>query len=460
MTKKPSRFGLSALDRSRLLARLSHVEPGNGSTSAITLNEPRQRSSMIGDPNLHKQMQIIRSAGELLGIQNPFFRVHEGIAGAETSIEGRRYLNFSSYNYLGLNGHPRVIAAAVEAVERYGTSVSASRLVAGERGLHGELERLLAEFYGTEDCIAFVSGHATNVTVIGNLLSKSDLLLHDALAHNSVLQGAQLAGALRLSFPHNDAAAAEKLLASHRPRHGRALIVIEGHYSMDGDIADLPGFIALARRHGALLMVDEAHSLGVLGPRGRGIAEHFGVDPSGVDLWMGTLSKTLAGCGGFIAARREVVEYLRFSAPGFVYSVGMSPPLAAASIAALKLMGEEPTRVSRLRQNGHLFLTKAKAVGLDTGLSEGHAIIPIVTGSSISAGRLSDGMFRRGINVQPIFYPVVPERSARLRFFLSAEHEPEQIDAAVTALREESARIAAEKTDLAAIALKLRILGS
>ena len=192
---------------------------------------------------------------------------------------GRPYINFSSYDYLGLNGHPKIVAAAEAAIRQYGTTVSASRMVSGERAVHGRLEQALAAFYEAEDAICMVSGHATNVSVVGHIMKAGDLILHDELVHNSVLQGTLLSGAKRFAFKHNDIDAAQRLLGAHRKAHKRALIVIEGQYSMDGDLADLPAFVDLARASDCWLMVDEAHSLGVLGASGRGIAEHYGVDP-------------------------------------------------------------------------------------------------------------------------------------------------------------------------------------
>src|SRR6185437_3268809 len=234
--------GLSSADKASLLQRLT----GHAKAEPRAPAPPKSqyRPDDLSDLDSYDQFKIVRSAAELLGISDPYFRVHDGIAGAETSIEGRRYINFSSYNYLDLNGHPIVTAAAKDAIDRFGTSVSASRLVSGERAPHRELERRLAEVHGAEDCIVIVSGHATNVTVIGHLMGKNDLILHDAFAHNSIVQGAQLSGARRLSFPHNDVAAAERLLAENRARHKRVMLVIEGHYSMDGDIPDLPAFSA------------------------------------------------------------------------------------------------------------------------------------------------------------------------------------------------------------------------
>jgi 8-amino-7-oxononanoate synthase len=295
----------------------------------------------------------------------------------------------------------------------------------------------------------------TNVTVIGHLLGRNDVIVHDAFIHNSIVQGAILSGARRVPFRHLDAAAADKVLAEARPRHGHALLVIEGHYSMDGDVPDLAAFVAVARRHRAWLMVDEAHALGVLGPRGFGSADRAGIDPGEVDIWMGTLSKSLVSCGGYIAGRKDLVDYLKRMAPGFVFSVGMAPPAAAAALAALEILEGEPERVHRLNERAALFLNLAREAGLDVGGSIGAAIVPIITGSSIRAGRLAQAMFRRGVNVQPILYPAVPERAARLRFFLTAEHSEAQIREAVAILQEESRAVASEPTDLAAVARHL-----
>lgn len=376
----------------------------------------------------YETMRVTRAAASRLGVANPFFRVHDGVAGATTRIEGRDYINFSNYNYLGLAGHPEVDRAAKEAIDRYGTSASASRLVAGERAIQRELEEALAALYEVEDCIVFVSGHATNVSTLGTLFGPKDLILHDSLIHNSVLEGIKLSGAARRSFPHNEVEAVDGLLAEIRGQFERALIVVEGLYSMDGDLPDLPALIDIKRRHRAFLMVDEAHALGVLGETGRGVREHFGLAGREVDLWMGTLSKTLAGCGGFIAGEQALVEHLKYAAPGFVYSVGMPPPLAAASLQALRLMLREPGRVERLRARSRQFLQHMRSAGLDTGHAQGHAVVPVITGSSLKAARLSNRLFEEGINVQPIIYPAVEEKAARLRFFLSAAHTDEEID--------------------------------
>ncbi|SSW66975.1 aminotransferase class I/II-fold pyridoxal phosphate-dependent enzyme [Achromobacter agilis] len=382
----------------------------------------------------YQQLRIINDGASRLGVKNPFFKLHEGTASAGTQIGGHGYINYASYNYLNMSGDPDVIAAAKAAIDRYGTSVSASRLVSGERPVHRELETEIAALYGVDDAVTFVSGHATNVSTIGYLFGPRDLVLHDELIHNSVLQGIQLSGARRLPFPHNDWEALDSILQDQRRQFERVLIVLEGIYSMDGDYPDLPRFVEIKQRHRAFLMVDEAHSLGVMGARGYGISEHFGIDGKDVDIWMGTLSKTLAGCGGYIAGETALVEHLKFLAPGFLYSVGMPPSVAAASLEALRKMKKSPERVATLQARGKFFLEQAKAAGIDTGTSTGFAVVPAITGSSLKATRLSTELFKLGIHVQPILYPAVPEKAARLRFFISCMHTETEIQETVQAI--------------------------
>jgi 7-keto-8-aminopelargonate synthetase-like enzyme len=383
----------------------------------------------------YRELRVIEAAAAELGIADPFFRIHDGIAGAETVIGGRRISNFASYDYLALNGDPRIVEAAKTAIDRYGTTVSASRMVSGERPIHRQLEAELARLYGVDDAVALVGGHATNVSLIGALLGPGDVIVHDALAHNSIVEGARLSGARRVPFRHLDCDAADRALAEARPGHGKALIVIEGHYSMDGDVPDLAAFVALARRHRAWLMVDEAHALGVLGRRGFGLAEHCGVDAGEVDIWMGTLSKSLVSTGGYIAGSGALIGYLKHTLPGFVFSAGLAPPLAAAALAALSILRDEPERVARLNRNAILFAGLLREAGLDIGGSVGAAIVPLITGGSIRAGRLAQALFARDVNAPPILYPAV--RAARLRFFVTAGHSEAQL--------RETARIVVEE---------------
>jgi 8-amino-7-oxononanoate synthase len=432
---------LAAKALKRQLQRATDAAAAPGVPAAPAAQQVSARSRFESMPQ-YQQVSIMREMGEKLRVDSPFFRVHEGVAGATTHIGGREYVNFANYNYLGLAGDPVVSARAKEAIDRYGTSTSASRIVAGERPVHRALEEALASFYETDDCVVFVSGHATNVTVIGALFGPGDLIVHDALAHNSIVQGAQLSGAKRLGFAHNDWQALDELLTRVRHEYRHVLIAIEGLYSMDGDYPDLQRFCEVKERHGAFLMVDEAHALGVLGATGKGIREQCAVTSERVDLWMGTMSKTLAGCGGFIAGCQPLVDMLRHLAPGFLYSVGLAPTLAEASLAALERLLAEPERVGLLQARGRQFLTEARAAGLDTGNSAGFAVVPVITGSSVKAAQWANALLEEGINVQPIFYPAVEEKAARLRFFICSTHEPEQISRTVAAMSRLAGRTA------------------
>ncbi len=437
-------FGLSSEHKQRLIERMRNrarpqideIKSESPELSVLSPDVQKDYYTIEDLPGL-KQLQIQATAAEIFGIRNPFFRCHQGVAGNSTIIEGKTLVNYSSYNYLGLNGHPRVSQAAKLAIDKYGTSASASRPVSGERPVHRELEQALAGIHNTEDCVVFVSGHATNVSTIGGLFGKKDLILHDTLAHNSIIQGAILSGAKRLPFPHNDFQSLDRMLENNRRQYERVVVIIEGMYSMDGDVPDLHRFIEIKNNHKVFLMVDEAHSIGVLGEHGFGITEHFGVQDGQVDILMGTLSKTFAACGGYVCGKHALIENLKYTSPGFVYSVGMSPPLAAAALESLNILKEEPERVRKLQANGKHFFETARRLKLDTGYCQGHAVIPVIVGSSLIAAKLSNQLFEQGINVQPIIYPAVEERAARLRFFLSATHTTAQIESTVSLVAKE-----------------------
>ena len=378
-----------------------------------------------------KQLQIQEIAGALVSVENPFYRTHDVGAGATTQIDGKEVTNFASYDYLGTNRHPYVHGKIIDSLSRFGVSASASRVVAGERPVHAELETKLAKNYDAEAAVVFVSGYLSNVTTIATLLEKEDLILHDELIHNSILTGIKLSGATRRFFRHNDMQHLEELLAGFEGKFRRILVVAEGIYSMDGDIADLPSLVDLRDRFGFWLMIDDAHALGVLGSRGRGTFEHYNIDPKRVDIWAGTLSKTTSSCGGYIVGSSALIGLLKGSAGGFVYSVGLSPLLATGALASLEIMEREPERIARLRANSQFFLEEARVAGLDTGLSLGYSVIPIKVGDSIRAARLSNELLARSVNAMPIIYPAVPEGHARLRFFITSEHTREQIKSAV-----------------------------
>ncbi len=358
---------------------------------------------------------------------NPFFRVTDGVSGALISIMGKSFINYSSYNYLGLGGNSEVSNAAKEAIDKYGTSASASRPISGEKPIHRELEKNIINFIGTEDALVFLGGHATNETTIGHLFGDLDLILHDKQSHNSITQGAVLSGATRRNFPHNDWQALDQILIDTSHLYRRIVIIIEGVYSMDGDIPDLVQFIEVKKKHKVLLMVDEAHSIGTIGKTGRGIGEYFKVNRQDVDIWMGTLSKSFASCGGYIAGSKSLIEYLKYTAPGFLFSVGMSPANAAAASSAILLLQAQPERLVKLKANSEVFLEEAKNRGLNTGNSCHTPIIPVILGDSILTLHVSDYLFKNNINAMPMIYPAVDEGAARLRFFISSDHNNEQI---------------------------------
>ncbi|MEY2856795.1 MAG: hypothetical protein RLZZ74_1107, partial [Cyanobacteriota bacterium] len=385
--------------------------------------------------NLKKDLQRVEALG------NPFFSLHQGIAQDTIQTGDRTLINYSSYNYLGMSGDPTVIAASQKAIAEYGTSVSASRVLSGERPIHLELEQELADLIGTEAAIVYVGGHATNVSTIGHLFGEQDLIICDALCHNSIREGCNLSGATILDFPHNDCQALAEILNRERTKYQKVLIAIEGIYSTDGDLAPLPEIVALKQHYQTFLLVDEAHSIGVLGISGGGIREHYHLQPTDVDLWMGTLSKSFASCGGYIAGSSELIEYLKYTAPGFVFSVGMSPANTAAALASIKLLKSEPERAVRLQSRAKFCLNLAQSKGFNTGYSADSPVIPIIVGEPHKAVRLSQLLSQAGINVNPMVYPSVPYDAARLRFFITCLHTEAQIQQTIKALESAIAKL-------------------
>ena len=358
---------------------------------------------------------------------NPYFKTSESFSQNTIVIQGKEYVNYTSYDYLSLSTNPDVAKSAIRALEKYGTSCSASRIVGGDKQIHRELEQAISNLIGTEDSLIFVGGYTTNVSTIAHLFSSKDLIIHDSLAHNSILKGCVYSGAKRYSFAHNDYDDLEEMLSRHRHNYRKVLIVTEGVYSMDGDIPDIPRIIEIKKKYDAWLMVDEAHSMGVLGKTGRGIAEHFDIDPNDVEIWMGTLSKAFASCGGYIAGKKELIEYLRYTASGFIYSVGMPPPSAGAALGAIQVLLAEPERAERLRARSKLFLDLCVQKGFNVGRSKDSPVIPLIVGNSEKTLILSEMLFDCGINVQPILSPGVEEKATRLRFFMTCNHTEEQI---------------------------------
>jgi 8-amino-7-oxononanoate synthase len=381
---------------------------------------------------LENRLADLRAAG----LNNPFRLASEAVSGRTARIGGREVVCFTSFDYLGLGSHPDVVRAAKAAIDRFGCGAAASRMVGGNNTLLDDLDAELASFMGTERATVFPCGYGTNASVFAHLFGAEDVILYDELAHDSIARGAAASRAATRSFRHNDHAQLDALLRDIRGRYRRAVVAIEGVYSMDGDYPDLPRFIEVKRRHDALLYVDEAHSIGTMGQHGRGICEFFGVDPAEGDLWMGTISKAFGSGGGYLAGSRRLVDYLGLTTPAFVFSTACSPPNAAAALEAVRVLRREPWRVEQLRERSDLFLKLAQDVGLDTGGSGDTPVIPVILGSSQRALAVSQQLLERGINARPILYPAVRESAARVRFFVTCEHSEEQIVAAVEAVAE------------------------
>jgi 8-amino-7-oxononanoate synthase len=424
---------------------VSDVPPGQGAKNRLKGPIPESYYKLEKMPE-YVRLNAIQTKIASTGIRNPYFSVHEGRIGDTTKIDGKELISYASYNYLGLSGSQEVNEAAKNAIDQFGTSVSASRIVSGEKTIHRELESEIADFLSVEDVITFPGGHATNETVIGHLVGPGDLIVHDSFAHNSIVQGAELSGARRRPFEHNNWRDLFDVLESSRNDYKRVLIVIEGLYSMDGDFPDLPRFVDIKEKFKCWLYVDEAHSIGTLGKTGRGLAEVFGVDRNRVECWMGTLSKSFGSCGGFIAGQKSLVEYLRYTTPGYIFAAGMPPANVGAALGSLRVLKNSPHLVSKLQENSKLFLQLCKDNNLDTGMAQGTPIIPIICGDSIKALQLSEGLYNRGINAQPILYPAVPEKETRIRIFMTAIHSEQQIRDSVGILAEEYHRVFPERT--------------
>jgi 8-amino-7-oxononanoate synthase len=368
-----------------------------------------------------------------LNMPNPLYLPHEGTSGPTIRQLDRDMINFGCFNYLGLSADKRVAEASKAAIDEYGTSVSASRIVSGQIPLYAEFERRIAETYDVDDAVITTSGYLTNAAAVGYLLGQGDLAICDALVHSSIVSGTEWAGCRRITFRHNDPAALEAILKMSRGSFTRAMVILESHYSMDGDVALLPQLIEVARKYDCAVMIDEAHAFGVLGERGHGIRELYGLPGDAVDVWMGTMSKALGSVGGFLAGSRELIRAFKYSAPGLsMFATAPAPASIAAALAALDIMDDEPERVARLRDNASYAFAQSQSLGFRTGLAEGTPILPIIVGDTQKAVLTGVGLLHEGINANAITYPSVPLGEERLRFFISSEHTREQIDTALT----------------------------
>jgi 8-amino-7-oxononanoate synthase len=339
-----------------------------------------------------------------------------------------------SYSYLGLIGHPKIDRAARAAIERYGTGTHGVRLLAGTLSIHHELERRIALFKRTEGAVTFSSGYVTNVGTISSLLRRTDTVICDKLNHASIVDGCLLSQAKFVRFRHNDMDHLERRLVE-ADSHGRKLVIVDAVFSMDGDIIDLPEVVRLCRKHDAYLMVDEAHSIGVLGETGHGIEEHFDLPADAIDIKMGTLSKTIPSAGGYAAGNAALCNFLKHEARGFIFSAALPPASAAAALAAFDVIEAEPERVRQLHENYSHFAGELRRAGFNLLNSE-TAIVPVICGSLENAVRLAKHCQNNGIFVQAIVAPVVPVGSARLRAVVAANHTPEDLQHCIDTLIE------------------------
>ncbi len=359
-------------------------------------------------------------------------RLLEGPQAAVARYDGRELVNLASNNYLGLANHPALKAAALEAIATTGVGSGAVRTIAGNMAVHQLLEAELAAFKHTEAALLFQSGFTANAGTVAALLGREDVVVSDELNHASIIDGCRLSGAEKKIFPHADVEAARRLLAECRGAR-RVLLITDGVFSMDGDVAPLPGLVEAAQEFGAIMMVDDAHASGVMGRQGRGTVDHFGLHGR-VHVQVGTLSKAFAGLGGYVAGSRALADLLMNRARPLLFSTSHPPSVAASALAAVRLVQQDPGLIERLWDNTRYFKAGLRALGLDTGASE-TPITPIMVGDEERALRLSDRLFEEGVFAVGIVFPTVPRGRARVRTIVTAEHTREQLDRAIEAFR-------------------------
>ena len=359
--------------------------------------------------------------------------IEEILPGMKVRVNGREMGMYASYSYLGLINHPRINEAAKRAVDKFGTGTNGVRSLAGSLTLHTELEETIANFKHAEAAITFSSGYATNLTVVSTLMGRGDYVFSDKLNHASIVDGCLMSGAEFRRFRHNDMEHLEGLLRNAPPDVAK-LVIADSVFSMDGDIIDLPKMVELCKKYNAWLMIDEAHSVGVLGERGTGIEEHFNMYGA-IDIKMGTLSKTIPSVGGYVAANKDIITYLRHASRAYIFSAALPPAQAAAANEAFKVILDEPWRIERLNQNTKQFIGGLKSMGFDTMLTE-TAIVPVLCGDDNTAFAMTRECQHNDVFVLPVVSPAVPEGLARLRATVTAAHEPDEIERAMEVIGE------------------------
>ncbi|MBZ5620859.1 MAG: glycine C-acetyltransferase [Acidobacteriia bacterium] len=373
---------------------------------------------------LHDQIEQWRAEGTYQRL-----RILESASAAESRFDGKEVINLASNNYLGLTTHPKLREAAIDAVKKYGVGSGAVRTISGTMTLHMQLEERIAQFKNVEASVVFQSGFAANAGTVAAILTPEDHIISDELNHASIIDGCRLSKAKIHVFPHKDVAAAEKILADLETVSGRKLLISDGVFSMDGDIGPLPGLVEAAERHGAIMMVDDAHSSGVLGRNGRGTIDHFGLHGR-VQVQVGTLSKAVGVLGGYVCGSRDLIEFLYHRARPFLFSTSHPPAVAAACLAAFDVLEQEPERIERLWDNTRYFKKGLTAAGFNTGISE-TPITPVIVGEAKTAHELSRELFDQGVLATGIGFPTVAKGKARVRTIVSATHTQAELDRAL-----------------------------
>jgi glycine C-acetyltransferase len=375
---------------------------------------------------LGEQIESWRQAGTYQRL-----RVLESESAAVSRFDGREVINLASNNYLGLTTHPGLCDAAVDAIRRYGAGSGAVRTIAGTMNVHMQLEEHIAHFKHAQACVVFQSGFAANAGTVAAILTPEDHIVSDELNHASIIDGARLSKARIHVFPHKDTAAADRMLGELDSESGRKLLITDGVFSMDGDIAPLPGLVEAAEKHGAIMMVDDAHASGVLGRNGRGTVDHFNLHGR-VHIQVGTLSKAIGVLGGYVCGSRELIEFLYHRARPFLFSTSHPPSVAASCLAAFEVLEQEPERIQNLWRNTKYFKERLSAAGFNTGMSE-TPITPVIVGEAALAHELSRQLFAEGILATGIGYPTVAKGKARVRTIVTATHTREHLDRALDA---------------------------
>lgn len=383
------------------------------------------------DDGITRRMAFMNDRVKMLKENDLYFYnqpIEEVLGGSKVIVNGRVMGMYASYSYLGLVGHPRINEAAKKAIDKFGTGTHGVRTLAGTLTVHRELEETIAHFKHTEAAITYTSGYNTNLTVISTLLGRGDIVLSDKLNHASIVDGCLMSGAEFRRFKHNDMEDLERRLQAI-PDNATCMVVADAVFSMDGDVIDLPKVVELCKKYNAYLMVDEAHSVGVLGETGRGIEEHYGM-PGSIDIKMGTLSKTIPSVGGYVAGNRDLIDFLRHASRSYIFSAALPPGQAAAASESFKVILDEPWRIEKLRKNAEIFIGGLKSLGFDTMLTS-TAIVPVLCGGDDRAFALTRAAQRQDVFVLPVVSPAVPEGLARLRATVLASHEEDEINRAM-----------------------------